>query len=56
MRLWSELTLPKLIIKKKMQASFLNTNQIMRQVIYALVLGVGAQIYFFGFSVLIQIL
>ena len=45
-----------LIIRKKMQASFLNTNQIMRQVIYALVLGVGAQIYFFGFSVLIQIL
>ena len=39
-----------------MQANFLNTNQIMRQVIYALVLGVGAQIYFFGLSVLIQIL
>jgi len=56
MRLWSELTLPKLIIWKKMQANFLNTNQIMRQVIYALVLGVGAQIYFFGLSVLIQIL
>lgn len=39
-----------------MQANKLNTNQVMRQVIYALVLGIGAQVYFFGFSVLVQIM
>ena len=39
----------------KMTAKLLNTNQIMRQVSYALALGVGAQVYFFGSSVLIQI-
>ncbi len=39
-----------------MQANTLNTNQVMRQVIYALVLGIGAQVYFFGFSVLVQIM
>jgi len=38
-----------------MQAKILSTNQVMRQVIYALVLGVGVQVYFFGFSVLVQI-
>ena len=38
-----------------MTAKLLNTNQIMRQVSYALALGVGAQVYFFGSSVLIQI-
>ena len=39
-----------------MTVKLLNTNQIMRQVSYALALGVGAQVYFFGSSVLIQIL
>ena len=39
-----------------MQANKLNTNQVMRQVIYALVIGIGAQVYFFGFSVLVQIM
>jgi|TARA_Y100000294_G_scaffold134447_1_gene127067 electron transport complex protein RnfD len=39
-----------------METNHLDTNQIMRQVIYALVLGVGAQIYFFGPSVIVQIL
>ena len=38
-----------------MTDKLLNTNQIMRQVSYALALGVGAQVYFFGLSVLIQI-
>ena len=38
-----------------MTVKLLNTNQIMRQVSYALALGVGAQVYFFGSSVLIQI-
>ena len=38
-----------------MSDKLLNTNQIMRQVSYALALGVGAQVYFFGLSVLIQI-
>jgi len=38
-----------------MTTKLLNTNQIMRQVSYALALGVGAQVYFFGSSVLIQI-
>lgn len=38
-----------------MTVKLLNTNQIMRQVSYALALGVGAQVYFFGFSVFIQI-
>ena len=38
-----------------MTVKILNTNQIMRQVSYALALGVGAQVYFFGFSVFIQI-
>ena len=38
-----------------MTVKILNTNQIMRQVSYALALGVGAQVYFFGSSVLIQI-
>jgi electron transport complex protein RnfD len=33
----------------------MDTNQVMRQVIYALALGVAAQVYFFGFSVLVQI-
>ncbi len=39
-----------------METNRLNTNQIMRQVIYALVLGVGVQIYFFGSSVIVQII
>jgi len=39
-----------------METNRLDTNQIMRQVIYALVLGVAAQIYFFGPSVIVQIL
>ena len=38
-----------------MTVKLLNTNQIMRQVSYALALGVVAQVYFFGSSVLIQI-
>jgi electron transport complex protein RnfD len=38
-----------------MRDKVMNTNQVMRQVIYALVLGVAAQVYFFGFSVLMQI-
>ena len=38
-----------------MTVKLLNTNQIMRQVSYALALGVAAQVYFFGSSVLIQI-
>ena len=33
----------------------MSTNQVMRQVIYALALGIAAQVYFFGFSVLVQI-
>ena len=33
----------------------LNTNQIMRQVIYALVLGISAAYYFFGWGVILQI-
>ena len=39
-----------------METNHLNTNQIMRQVIYALVLGVAVQIYFFGSSVIVQII
>ena len=38
-----------------MTDKLLNTNQIMRQGSYALALGIGAQVYFFGLSVLIQI-
>jgi len=38
-----------------MRDKVMSTNQVMRQVIYALVLGVAAQVYFFGFSVLVQI-
>jgi len=38
-----------------MQAKVMSTNQVMRHVIYALILGVGAQVYFFGLSVLVQI-
>lgn len=38
-----------------MQTRVMSTNQVMRQVIYALALGVAAQVYFFGFSVLVQI-
>ena len=38
-----------------MQTSNMSVNQLMRQVIYALALGVAAQVYFFGFSVLVQI-
>ena len=38
-----------------MHSNTLNTNQIMRQVIYSLVLGVGASFYFFGWGVLMQI-
>ena len=38
-----------------MQDKAMDTNQVMRQVIYALALGVAAQVYFFGFSVLVQI-
>ena len=34
----------------------LNTNQIMRQVIYALALGVSASYIFFGWGIIIQIL
>lgn len=39
-----------------MHSTGLNTNQIMRQVIYALVLGVLASYVFFGWGVIIQIL
>jgi len=38
-----------------MRDKAMDTNQVMRQVIYALALGVAAQVYFFGFSVLVQI-
>jgi electron transport complex protein RnfD len=38
-----------------MRAKVMSTNQVMRQVIYALALGIAAQVYFFGFSVLVQI-
>ncbi|MCS5591206.1 MAG: RnfABCDGE type electron transport complex subunit D [Gammaproteobacteria bacterium] len=38
-----------------MRDKVMNTNQVMRQVIYALALGVAVQVYFFGFSVLVQI-
>ena len=38
-----------------MHSKALNTNQIMRQVIYALVLGVVAAYYFFGWGVVVQI-
>ncbi len=38
-----------------MHSNALNTNQIMRQVIYALVLGVGAAYVFFGWGVVVQI-
>ena len=38
-----------------MRDKVMGTNQVMRQVIYALALGVAAQVYFFGFSVLVQI-
>ena len=38
-----------------MRDKVMSTNQVMRQVIYALVLGVAAQVYFFGFSVFVQI-
>lgn len=38
-----------------MNSGELNTSQVMRQVIYALGLGVGASFYFFGWGVLIQI-
>ena len=38
-----------------MHSTGLNTNQIMRQVIYALILGVGASYVFFGWGVLLQI-
>ena len=39
-----------------MHSNALNTNQIMRQVIYALVLGIGAAYYFFGWGVILQII
>ncbi|MDB2590525.1 RnfABCDGE type electron transport complex subunit D [Candidatus Thioglobus sp.] len=39
-----------------MHSTGLNTNQIMRQVIYALVLGVSASYIFFGWGIIIQIL
>jgi Na+-translocating ferredoxin:NAD+ oxidoreductase subunit D len=39
-----------------MHSTGLNTNQIMRQVIYALILGVSASYVFFGWGVIIQIL
>jgi electron transport complex protein RnfD len=38
-----------------MRDKVMGTNQVMRQVIYALVLGIAAQVVFFGFSVLVQI-
>ena len=38
-----------------MHSATLNTNQIMRQVIYALALGIAAMFYFFGWGVLLQI-
>lgn len=38
-----------------MHSNTLNTNQIMRQVIYALVLGIAALYYFFGWGVFFQI-
>ena len=38
-----------------MHSNALNTNQIMRQVIYALVLGISAAYYFFGWGVILQI-
>ncbi|MBT3277537.1 RnfABCDGE type electron transport complex subunit D [Candidatus Thioglobus sp.] len=39
-----------------MHSTGLNTNQIMRQVIYALVLGVSASYVFFGWGIIVQIL
>lgn len=42
--------------RKIMHSTGLNTNQIMRQVIYALVLGVSVSYVFFGWGVIIQIL
>lgn len=39
-----------------MHSTGLNTNQIMRQVIYALALGVSASYIFFGWGIIIQIL
>lgn len=38
-----------------MHSSALNTNQIMRQVIYALALGVGVMYYYYGWGVILQI-
>ena len=38
-----------------MRSNGLSTNQIMRQVVYALALGIGASYYFFGWGVLLQI-
>ena len=52
----SELVPLRVIPRNKMETNHLDTNQIMRQVIYALVLGVGVQIYFFGSSVIVQII
>ncbi len=39
-----------------MHSTGLNTNQIMRQVIYALILGVSASYVFFGWGIIVQIL
>lgn len=39
-----------------MHSTVLNTHQIMRQVTYALILGVGASVVFFGWGVIIQML
>ena len=39
----------------QIQNNNISVNQLMRQVIYALALGVAIQVYFFGFSVLVQI-
>ncbi|KAA0441162.1 MAG: RnfABCDGE type electron transport complex subunit D, partial [Candidatus Thioglobus sp.] len=39
-----------------MTAIFTSTTQIMRQVIYALSLGVGASYYFFGWGIIVQII
>lgn len=38
-----------------MHSNAFNTNQIMRQVIYALALGVGAMYYYYGWGVILQI-
>lgn len=38
-----------------MHSKTINTNQIMRQVIYAMVFGVAAAYYFFGWGVIVQI-